>query len=68
MVNRPMLPCGDRQSDIIFQAAKQNVQDEPGEWKPGGKAEGFLNKNSAGHIFKDSLEADTSRFDVWQQS
>eukprot|EP00434_Breviolum_minutum_P022658 symbB.v1.2.019995.t1/scaffold1657.1/size107422/4 len=28
-------------------------KDEPGEWKPGGKAEGFLKKNSTGHIFKE---------------
>lgn len=28
-------------------------KDEPGDWKPGGKAEEVFNKNSAGHVFKE---------------
>lgn len=51
--------------DAFTQTVRKTWQDEPGEWKPGGKAEGFLKKNSTGHIFKDWLGlADTSRFDV----
>jgi len=56
---------GPKKWDAFTQAVRKTWQDEPGEWKPGGKAEGFLNKNSSGHIFKDWLGlADTSRFDV----